>query len=159
MSTEWIIGLAVSGLLLVLTEIIVPGMVIGIIGTILIIAALVLAFVKGGVVFGFGLLLGVLLAGGILFWLWVTYFPRTGMGKRMILQKDGRDWHGYDKKYALLLGKPGVALSMLRPAGIATIEGNRVDVVTRGEMIDAGNPVEVIEIEGNRIVVAAPRKP
>ena len=158
MKTEWIIGLALIGLLMVLTEIIVPGMVIGSIGTLLIVTALVLAFVHGGAVFGFSLLLGVLAVGGILFWLWLTYFPRSGMGKRMILQKDGREWRGYEKKYELLLGKTGVALSMLRPAGIATIEGNRLDVVTRGEMIDAGSPVEVVEIEGNRIVVAIPQK-
>jgi membrane-bound serine protease (ClpP class) len=43
---------------------------------------------------------------------------------------------------------------MLRPAGHATIDGRRVDVVSRGEMIAEGVPVVVVEVEGNRVVVA-----
>jgi len=52
-----------------------------------------------------------------------------------------------------LIGKEGVAQSDLRPAGVATIDGRRVDVVTEGEMIDAGGRVRVVAVEGNRIVV------
>lgn len=52
-----------------------------------------------------------------------------------------------------LVGKEGVAQSDLRPAGVAFIEGNRLDVVTEGSMIDAGGRVKVIAVEGNRVVV------
>ena len=38
------------------------------------------------------------------------------------------------------LGKRGTAASPLRPAGIAEIEGERVDVVSEGEFIEAGAP-------------------
>jgi membrane-bound serine protease (ClpP class) len=51
------------------------------------------------------------------------------------------------------LGKRGVAATTLRPAGIARIEGARVDVVTDGEYVEAGEPVEVTRVDGNRIVV------
>ena len=51
------------------------------------------------------------------------------------------------------LGKQGRASSPLRPAGIAEIEGERVDVVSDGELIDAGQLVEVTRVDGNRIVV------
>ncbi len=51
------------------------------------------------------------------------------------------------------LGKKGRASSALRPAGIAQIEGERVDVVSDGELIDAGQSVEVTRVDGNRIVV------
>ena len=40
-----------------------------------------------------------------------------------------------------------------RPAGFAEIGGQRVDVVTRGENIEAGAVVKVLEVEGNRVVV------
>ena len=43
---------------------------------------------------------------------------------------------------------------MLRPAGHATIDGRRVDVVSRGEAIEAGTRIRVIEVAGNRVVVA-----
>ena len=52
-----------------------------------------------------------------------------------------------------LLGREGVTLSLLRPAGFAEIDGERVDVVAEGEMIEAGVPVVVSRMEGNRIVV------
>lgn len=52
-----------------------------------------------------------------------------------------------------LCGRKGVAVSHLRPAGIARIQKKRVDVVTRGEMIEKGEAVVVINVQGNRIIV------
>jgi membrane-bound serine protease (ClpP class) len=51
------------------------------------------------------------------------------------------------------LGKSGRAVSPLRTAGIAEIEGERVDVVSDGEFIEPGAPIVVTRIDGNRIVV------
>ena len=50
-------------------------------------------------------------------------------------------------------GRAGRAPSPLRPAGIAVIEGKRVDVVSEGEHIDAGQFIEVTRVDGNRVVV------
>jgi membrane-bound serine protease (ClpP class) len=47
----------------------------------------------------------------------------------------------------------GVALSDLRPSGIASIDGERVDVVTEGEHIPEGESIEVVSDEGYRHVV------
>jgi membrane-bound serine protease (ClpP class) len=58
----------------------------------------------------------------------------------------------------LLLGKQGMTHTTLRPSGIAMIEGRRVDVVTEGVVLDAGVPVEVVKVEGNRVVVRSARK-
>ena len=51
------------------------------------------------------------------------------------------------------LGEKGRASSALRQAGVAEIDGERVDVVSDGELIDAGQFVEVTRVDGNRIVV------
>lgn len=51
------------------------------------------------------------------------------------------------------LGKRGHAASVLRPAGIADIEGQRVDVVSDGAHIEPGTPIQVTQVDGNRIVV------
>jgi membrane-bound serine protease (ClpP class) len=50
-------------------------------------------------------------------------------------------------------GATGVALTDLRPAGVAEIAGRRVDVVTEGEYLKAGDPLEVLVDEGYRRVV------
>jgi membrane-bound serine protease (ClpP class) len=47
----------------------------------------------------------------------------------------------------------GAALTDLRPSGIASIDGERVDVVTEGEHISEGEPIEVVRDEGYRHVV------
>jgi len=51
------------------------------------------------------------------------------------------------------MGKTGTAVTNLRPAGTARIDGRRVDVVSRGEFIEKDKPVRVIAVEGNRVVV------
>jgi membrane-bound serine protease (ClpP class) len=57
------------------------------------------------------------------------------------------------------LGKSGHATSVLRPAGIAEIDGERVDVVSDGGLIEPGTPVHVTRVDGNRIVVRELPKP
>ena len=51
------------------------------------------------------------------------------------------------------LGDAGRTVTPLRPAGKAVINGRRVDVITRGQMLDEDRPVEVIEVSGNHVVV------
>jgi membrane-bound ClpP family serine protease len=50
-------------------------------------------------------------------------------------------------------GREGTALTDLRPAGMALIDGRRVDVVSRGDYVEKGRPIVVYEITGNQIVV------
>ena len=50
-------------------------------------------------------------------------------------------------------GKKGEAITDLRPSGTVMIEGNRLDAVTDGEYVDAGTPIVVTLVSGNRIVV------
>jgi membrane-bound serine protease (ClpP class) len=52
-----------------------------------------------------------------------------------------------------LVGATGVALTDLRPSGLADIDGRRVDVVTSGEYLRRGDAIEVIVDEGWRRVV------
>lgn len=82
--------------------------------------------------------------------------PRLPVGRRLILTTELATLVGYgsapegDRQW---LGKRGTATSPLRPAGIAEFEGERVDVVSEGEFIEPGQPLEVTRIDGNRIVV------
>jgi membrane-bound ClpP family serine protease len=50
-------------------------------------------------------------------------------------------------------GRDGVAVTMLRPAGSAMVDGKKYDVVTRGDFLDKGTPITVVAIDSNRIVV------
>jgi membrane-bound serine protease (ClpP class) len=54
-----------------------------------------------------------------------------------------------------LEGIDGVTLTDLRPAGVAEIGGERMDVVSEGGWIPAGTPVRMLRSEGYRHVVRA----
>ena len=56
-----------------------------------------------------------------------------------------------------LVGKSGAALTPLRPAGTAQIEGRKIDVVAESDFIESGDPVEVVFREGLRVVVRKKR--
>lgn len=52
-----------------------------------------------------------------------------------------------------LVGHEGSTLTALRPAGMALIDGKKVDVVSGGAFIDKDARIRVVEISGNRVVV------
>ncbi|MEJ2230893.1 MAG: NfeD family protein [Nitrospirales bacterium] len=86
----------------------------------------------------------------------LRYFPRLPFGKRLILETNLQAQEGYEsspEEDHRWLGKQGMAVSDLHPSGIARFDGERVDVVSDGTFIDAGQPIEVVRIDGNRVVV------
>ena len=60
-----------------------------------------------------------------------------------------------DMRY--LIGRRGIAGTMLRPAGTGDFDGVRLDVVAEGQVVERGQPIEIIAVEGRRIVVRAKR--
>lgn len=70
---------------------------------------------------------------------------------------DHGDTSAPDARSASREGAIGTALSDLRPAGVADFEGHRVDVVTEGDYLVAGDRVEVIHAERYRRVVRRAR--
>lgn len=158
MSPAFIAGLIILGFLLCVIEIFVPGGVIGITGTLLVVSAVIAATVTYGTEVGIPLGFACLAAGMVFFALWLRYFPRSRMGRLISLSTEAAREAGFTSQPSELLaliGKTGVALTELRPAGVATIEGRRIDVVTDGGFLDKGTPIRVEEVSGNRVVVRA----
>jgi len=52
-----------------------------------------------------------------------------------------------------LVGKRGVTVTPLRPAGTALFGDQRIDVVTEATFIPQGASVEVVAVEGKRVIV------
>ncbi|MGI6679045.1 MAG: NfeD family protein [Dehalobacterium sp.] len=52
-----------------------------------------------------------------------------------------------------LVNEEGITVTPLRPAGVAEINGQRVDVVTEGGFIAPNTKVQVVQVEGTRVVV------
>ncbi|MFO7303669.1 MAG: NfeD family protein [Acidobacteriota bacterium] len=168
---HWIVQLAgweelllvFVGVLLLLVEVfLLPGFTLaGVAGIVMLVAGLGLTLVGSGataaaVISALGrvaISVLVALAGGLVA---MRFLPKLPFGRRLILSTDMEAEEGFvsspetDRQW---LGRTGRAVSPLRPAGIAEIDGTRVDVVSDGVFIDAGAPVRVTRVDGNRIVV------
>lgn len=155
--------LALAGVALLILELfVIPGFgFAGILGILALLAALVMSVVGSGATPEFlmlaaGRILFSLLLAVLASFLLLRFMPHTPFGRRLILDAGLGAGHAYgsapegDLRW---LGKRGRTTSPLRPAGIADIEGARVDVVSEGELIKPGTPVEVTRVDGNRIVV------
>jgi membrane-bound serine protease (ClpP class) len=145
--------LIIAGLFLIGAEIFLPGGVIGFIGGLCLVAAIVVGFVAFGMQGGLLVALLIIILAGVCLVIWVKYFPKTRMGKSLTLSDDGKTFKSASPEFMDLLNKEGVVVSTLRPAGIATIDGKRVDVVADGSWIESGKPIKVTRVEGVRILV------
>ncbi len=58
-----------------------------------------------------------------------------------------------DAEQVVEVGRQGEVVSALRPAGRARFGSSIIDVVADGEYIETGQPVKVLEVHGNRVVV------
>jgi|AntAceMinimDraft_1070359.scaffolds.fasta_scaffold03792_4 membrane-bound serine protease (ClpP class) len=155
--------LAGLGVILLLVEaFVLPGFgIAGILGLVALVAGLMLSTVGDGftidaLISAAARLGGSLALALVLSLLLLRYLPKTKMGRQLILETGLDANQGFtseplsDHAYE---GKLGTAASDLRPAGIAVIGGKRVDVVSNGGYIDAGQPIKVDHVDGNRIVV------
>ncbi|MFH1740772.1 MAG: NfeD family protein [bacterium] len=83
---------------------------------------------------------------------------RTSVGRRFVLDTiESRDvgYHSHETEDDLrgFIGAKGVAYTTLRPAGMAMFGTRKVDVVSEGGFIQCSESIEVVRIEGRRIVV------
>jgi membrane-bound serine protease (ClpP class) len=148
--------LFIAGILLIMAELlIVPGAtVVGLLGLGSIVASIYLQFGQNfAVVSGTATIVA-----GVCIGLALWKLPSSTILNRSIflnttLATTGAPAIMPNQVASKLEGRFGTAVSDLRPSGVASIEGERMDVVADGEFIKAGTMLEVTRVEGRRIVV------
>jgi membrane-bound serine protease (ClpP class) len=149
---SWYITLLACGLFLVGVEIFVPGGVLGTLGALALIGAAVLGFMIFPPVFAWISLLLILVLTALAAFVWMKFFPNSPVGRMLSLNQNISKKDQDDSPWKP--GMKGTALSTLRPAGKAMIEGRRADVIAGdGTWIDQNASVEVVKVSGNRIYV------
>lgn len=156
--------LFIVGVGLLLVEIfVVPGFgLAGVGGIACIIAGVYLSLVGAlehvtwndlsGAAYRLGLTLLVTILGAIVL---ARFGPRTSIWRKISLPDEQKRDEGYvaAKNYRSYLGKTGIALTPLRPAGTGQFGEERLDVVTEGEFIEQNASIRIIRVEGYRLVV------
>jgi membrane-bound serine protease (ClpP class) len=142
---------------------VLPGFgVAGVIGILLIAASMLLAlvgslpsatdFIQAGAILGVSLVITTAVIFG-----WLRHLPSSQRWSGLFLRDSTTAAEGFISAPSRgdLVGREGKASTDLRPAGTATFEAERLDVVTEGEFVKAGTIVRVIRSDGYRHVVRA----
>jgi len=151
-----VVALALVGLLGILFELhVFPGHgVAGTLGALALIAAVFMAF---GFAFIFvavqAVAFAVVLTAIFLFFS-SRMVPESAFFRRIAFVGAQGPEYVASSDFRALKGRSGVATSYLRPAGVASIDGRRVDVLTEGDFVPAGSPIRVNRVEGARIFVS-----
>jgi membrane-bound serine protease (ClpP class) len=154
MTVEWLmVGLIAIGLVLIAVDFYLPGFVLGSIGIVLMLVAVGLCYQNFGVNWACVLFLGEAAAGTGLAYAVIKFVPQTAAGRRMILSHEQTAMRAGSTPSPELVGREGVAQTLLRPSGMAMLDGKRLDVVAESGMIERGSAIKVITVEGTRIVV------
>ena len=149
---EMVVLLLIAGLVLMLVETVLPGLIAGLVGFGCMVAGVVISYTRFGPRTGslvLFIVLCVLLIAGLL---WIRFFPHSRLGQAFVSRRTVGEL-GVERPE--LVNQTGTAVTILRPSGTAMINGQRVDVVTEGPLIERGTVVKVIAVEGLRVVVRA----
>ena len=156
----YIIILLVAGVLLAFVETLVPsGGVLAVLAGASLLGAVVLGFMQDNTA-GCIVCIVVIVCVPIIVVIGLKMLPKTPFGRRMLLagpEGDSAARGGTGRMstedYGDLMGKTGIVVASLRPAGIAEIDGKRHTVTADGEMINRGREIVVVRVEGNNIIV------
>lgn len=147
----------VVGIGLLIVEMFMPGFGIpGISGLALLAASIYFTWTMHGMMAALFLALAELVIVGLTIWLSLRSASKGKLSKSPLILKGSQSQaEGFvaTDEYNRYLGKTGVTTTVLRPAGIADFDGERINVVSEGEFIAKGASVIVREVEGARVMV------
>ena len=148
------IVLLVLGIILIILEFFVAGGILGFFGVASIIVALLMSGYKlSHMTMSLAIALVAAIIVAVILYKWIG--TERGIFKKLILRDRTMSDEGYVsyEDRSELVGKKGITITPLRPAGTALIDDKRLDVVSEGNFIEVNQKIVIIHVEGVRIVV------
>jgi membrane-bound serine protease (ClpP class) len=143
--------LLLAGLLLLVAEMLLPTQgVLGLVGAVALAASVVTCF-RIDSRLGFATLVAMVVAAPFAWMLFVKVWPRTRVGRRMILAPAS----GALPDATVALGQTGVTVSELRPMGVCAFGNERVEARAERGTIPSGTRVQVVDLTDRRATVRA----
>jgi membrane-bound ClpP family serine protease len=154
----WALLLLLLGCVFLTLEFFVPSSgTLGVLAAISFVGAIVLAFMAGPVQ-GTVTLIAVMIIVPTACILAVKYWPETPIGRLILIQRPESpeqvlpETEGY-RGLSNLVGRHGLAKSLMLPSGVVEIDHKSYDAVSEGTAIDPGTRVLVVAVSTQRIVV------
>ena len=160
---EEVLLLGLGAIALAVEVFVLPGFgVAGVLGTLAIVASMVLAMMgahptSGDVAQALAVLGASLFITLAVIYAWLRHLPNSGRFSGLLLRGRGPQVPGLRVRAepGRPGGRDGVAVTDLRPSGTARVGEERLDVVTEGEYVPQGSRVQVVQSDGYRHVVRA----
>lgn len=145
--------LQLVGILVIIAEIIIPsGGILSILAVGVFGYSLYIVFSQASATAGLVFVMADLVTIPVLVYIGIKVLARSPVTLRARLSKrDGVT--SQDAAQNALLGMEGRTVTDLRPSGVANINQQRIDVVTRGEYLEKETDIVVTAVRGNQIVV------
>ncbi|HTU21695.1 MAG TPA: NfeD family protein [Gemmataceae bacterium] len=152
-----------AGFLLLAADLFLMSGILAVLSLGAIIFGVILTFLGGGLSVGIVTAAAVFIALPVTVRLLLYLWPRTPMGRHFFLTEQSEDATvaalPINQELEQLKGRIGRALSALRPAGMVDFDGRRVDTITEGMMVEAGQMVRCIDVRAGKVVVRPIEKP
>lgn len=152
-----------AGFLLLAADLFLMSGILAVLSLGAIVIGVVLTFLSGGFTVGIVTALAVFIALPATVQLLLYLWPRTAMGRRFFLTEQSEEETiaalPVNQELEHLKGRVGRTLSALRPAGMVDFNGRRVDTITEGMMVEAGQMVRCIDVRAGKVVVRPIDKP
>lgn len=169
LANNWEILLFVIGLGLIALEIfVIPGFgVAGISGIVLVVTGLIFSLVEN-VGFDFSgvdvtdmttsvvtVVVPLIIAIPLCLWLSKRILEKNTFGHLALdtVQESSQGYTVADNDYKNIVGKTGIAITVLRPSGKVEIDGEIYDAVSYAQFIEKGERVEAVRYENTNIIV------
>jgi membrane-bound ClpP family serine protease len=152
-----------AGFLLLIADLFLMSGILAMLSLGAIVIGVILTFLGGGVSVGGITALVVFVVLPLLIRLFLYFWPRTSLGRNFFLTEQPEDATvaalPVNQELEHLKGRIGRTLSALRPAGMVDFDGRRVDTITEGMMVEAGQLVRCIDVRAGKVVVRPVDKP
>lgn len=145
--------LVALGLALIFLEFVLPGAVLGSAGAILILMSLVLLFKQAGnLMLFFMQMVAILSLVGVVIMTALRVIRKTAKKGTLYLESDQQGYVASDFDETQV-GKLGVAMTDLRPAGHVLIDGKLLQAVSDSSYVEQGKQIRVLRGQGAVLVV------
>jgi len=155
----WAIFLLALGLGIAFLEVFFPsGGILAFFSAAALLGAILLGF-RSGPAIGLTITAAVVIGVPCLICLGFRWWPHTYVGRQVLLEapraEDVLPDEAQRRQIKGLVGRLGRAKCRMLPSGVVSIDGQTLDAMSEGTVIEAGQTVRVIKIDSNRLVVRA----
>ena len=151
--TTAILLLAVSGILLLAAEVFVPGGILGALGSLCLLAGVVLVYMEGGWLAALGALALSFILAMVAFYAEIKILERTKLGRSGILSASLQGSATAPQAAADIVGKCGEVMTPMNPTGMVRVEGALYEAASIDGSLGKGEQFVIVGQDNFRLLV------